>query len=100
MRVFMILILFLVSKLFRRLLRYRELRINWVTLNPHGELLQYGESQKEVSVVDSGLSKFESFDLKASDVMEEDSMGDEPGLVYFEVWPSMFLVLVVHGSYE
>lgn len=56
-------------------------KINWVTLNPHGEFFQNGE----VLVVEqTGLPKFESFNLKASDVMEEDSMGDEPGLVYFE----------------
>ncbi|KAJ0258566.1 Dihydroorotate dehydrogenase [Hirschfeldia incana] len=59
-------------------------RINWVTLNPHGEFFQ----NDDVSLVDDGdttlLPKFESFDLKASDVMEEDSMGDESGLVYFE----------------
>ncbi|CAH2057964.1 unnamed protein product [Thlaspi arvense] len=63
-------------------------RINWVTLNPHGELFQNAEVKDETPVdqngVDSRLPKFESFDLKASDVMEEDSMGDEPGLVYFE----------------
>ncbi|CAN8318501.1 unnamed protein product [Cochlearia groenlandica] len=59
-------------------------RINWVTLNPHGELLQYVESHEDVSVDDSGLPKYESFDLKSSDVMEEDTMGDEAGLVYFE----------------
>ncbi|KAL0720504.1 hypothetical protein Bca4012_035103 [Brassica carinata] len=56
-------------------------KINWVTLNPHGEFLQ----NDDVLLVDeSVLPKFESFNLKASDVMEEDSMGDEPGLVYFE----------------
>ncbi|CAA7050626.1 unnamed protein product [Microthlaspi erraticum] len=63
-------------------------RINWVTLNPYGELFQVAESKDEILVdqsgVDSRLPKFESFNLKASDVMEEDSMGDEPGLVYFE----------------
>jgi hypothetical protein len=60
-------------------------KINWVTLNPHGEC---SESKDEVFVdqsgVDSRLPKFESFNLKASDVMEEDSMVDAPGLVYFE----------------
>ncbi|XP_024010888.1 uncharacterized protein LOC18015884 [Eutrema salsugineum] len=63
-------------------------KINWVTLNPHGELFQNTEIKEDISVdqtgVDSRLPKFESFNLKASDVMEEDSMGDEPGLVYFE----------------
>lgn len=58
-------------------------KINWVTLNPHGEFFQNGD----VLADETGLlPKFESFNLKASDVMEEDSMGDEPGLVYFEVW--------------
>lgn len=65
-------------------------RINWVTLNPHGELFQIAESKEDEILVDktgvdSRLPKFESFDLKASDVMEEDSMGEELGLVYFEV---------------
>ncbi|KFK37279.1 hypothetical protein AALP_AA4G236400 [Arabis alpina] len=63
-------------------------KINWVTLNPHGEFFQNVESEEEVLVDQSGLEsllpKFESFNLKASDVMEEDSMEDEPGLVYFE----------------
>lgn len=65
-------------------------KINWVTLNPHGEFFQNGE----VLVVEqTGLPKFESFNLKASDVMEEDSMGDEPGLVYFEVWFGLIVFL-------
>ncbi|XP_009143065.1 uncharacterized protein LOC103866833 [Brassica rapa] len=56
-------------------------KINWVTFNPHGEFFQ----NDDVLVDETGLlPKFESFNLKASDVMEEDSMGDEPGLVYFE----------------
>ncbi|VVB03382.1 unnamed protein product [Arabis nemorensis] len=60
-------------------------KINWVTLNPHGEFFQNAESEEvDQTGVDSLLPKFESFNLKASDVMEEDSMGDEPGLVYFE----------------
>jgi len=71
-------------------------KINWVTLNPHGEC---SESKDEVFVdqsgVDSRLPKFESFNLKASDVMEEDSMVDAPGLVYFEV----LLSCTFHGSY-
>ncbi|CAH8301657.1 unnamed protein product [Eruca vesicaria subsp. sativa] len=54
-------------------------KINWVTFNPHGEFSQSDEAGE-----DTLLPKFESFNLKASDVMEEDSMGDEPGLVYFE----------------
>lgn len=65
-------------------------KINWVTLNPHGELFLNAESKDETLVdqsgVDSRLPKFESFNMKASDVMEEDSMVAEPGLIYFEVW--------------
>lgn len=64
-------------------------KINWVTLNPHGEFFQ----SDEVVVEQTGLPKFESFNLKASDVMEEDSMGDEPGLVYFEVWFGLIVFL-------
>ncbi|XP_010524441.1 PREDICTED: uncharacterized protein LOC104802498 [Tarenaya hassleriana] len=74
-------------------------KINWVTLNPYGELFRMTESKEELktenasspargmadqSVADGVLPKFESFDMKASDVMEEDIMGNEPGLVYFE----------------
>lgn len=57
-------------------------KINWVTLNPDGEkkLLK----QKSNNRLDS-LPKFESFDFGRSDVMEEDIMGMEPGLVFFEV---------------
>lgn len=71
-------------------------KINWVTLNPHGEFFQMSESKDEILVdqtgVDTRLPKFESFNLKASDVMEEDSMVDQPGLVYFEV-------CTFHGNY-
>ncbi|XVF03479.1 hypothetical protein REPUB_Repub04eG0264700 [Reevesia pubescens] len=35
-------------------------------------------------MVNCVLPKFESFDLATSDVMEEDVMGNEPGLVFFE----------------
>ncbi|XVE74127.1 hypothetical protein DITRI_Ditri11bG0173900 [Diplodiscus trichospermus] len=78
-------------------------KINWVTLNPHGELPEpsgVGMGNKEESRVDKatlplkekandgmvnrGLPKFGSFDLTTSDVMEEDVMGNEPGLVFFE----------------
>ncbi|GFP90511.1 hypothetical protein PHJA_001195000 [Phtheirospermum japonicum] len=52
-------------------------KVNWVTLNPHGET-------KEAPDRKSTLPKIESFDFGRSDVMEEDDMGMEPGLVYFE----------------
>ncbi|KAJ9563339.1 hypothetical protein OSB04_008499 [Centaurea solstitialis] len=77
--------------------------VNWVTLNPHGEnrqLQRRVNKSKEMSVhEDASLStiealdgrrtnhvlpKFESFDFETSDVMEEDLMGVEPGLVFFE----------------
>lgn len=58
--------------------------INWVSMNPCGEnrLLNGGSNS---SKGDALLPKFESFDLSTSDVMEEDVMGMEPGLVFFEV---------------
>ncbi|XWS77334.1 hypothetical protein CRYUN_Cryun01aG0252100 [Craigia yunnanensis] len=78
-------------------------KINWVTLNPHGEVPEHigvSVGNKEESRVEKAtlplkekandsmlnhvLPKFESFDLAASDVMEEDVMGNEPGLVFFE----------------
>ncbi|CAN1274284.1 hypothetical protein LINPERPRIM_LOCUS15339 [Linum perenne] len=58
-------------------------KINWATLNPHGESLQK-EGNSNGGVRKPLLPKFESFDWKSSDVMEECVMGDEPGLVYFE----------------
>lgn len=80
-----------------------ERKINWVTLNPYGEIQQNGDGNRNAevrkdkdsslrmtemvggSVTDQVLPKFKSFDLGATDVMEEDCMGMEPGLVYFEV---------------
>ncbi|XP_059651649.1 uncharacterized protein LOC132299184 [Cornus florida] len=74
-------------------------RINWVTLNPYGEnkRLNRGSSRSEGNSTDEDaketfhgslanhvLPKYESFDFGRSDVMEEDLMGMEPGLVYFE----------------
>ncbi|XP_062101768.1 uncharacterized protein LOC133807446 [Humulus lupulus] len=79
-------------------------KINWVTLNPYGEILQHsGDSDRtkegreedgEDVYVSTGtmtksgkytaLPKFGSYDFDKSDVMEEDIMGNEPGLVYFE----------------
>lgn len=79
-------------------------RVNWVTLNPYGESHQLRGSKnssteksvhrdvalsaKNASDGTMGvhaLPKYESFDFDASDVMEEDVMSMEPGLVFFEV---------------
>lgn len=71
-------------------------KTNWVTLNPYGEKAkeigdsesESGNSVKEKShkgKADQFMPKFESFDFLKSDVMEEDIMGLEPGLVFFEV---------------
>ncbi|XP_054795578.1 uncharacterized protein LOC129301022 [Prosopis cineraria] len=79
-------------------------KINWVTLNPFGETLQHTEGNdmaKEGSrdggaplhikekITDNATSTvlptFESFNFERSDVMEEDVMECEPGLIYFEV---------------
>ncbi|KAK3020987.1 hypothetical protein RJ639_047536 [Escallonia herrerae] len=76
-------------------------RVNWVTLNPYGERQQLNRggniirdvsihedvSTKETfdeSMTSHNLPKYESFDFKTSDVMEDDVMGIEPGLVFFE----------------
>ncbi|MQK22151.1 hypothetical protein EI013_27685, partial [Escherichia coli] len=74
-----------------------------MTLNPYGEIPQHIEGSniaKEGSnygnapmlrkqstsenVTNHVLPTFESFDFERSDVMEEDVLGCEPGLVYFE----------------
>ncbi|KAM7472030.1 hypothetical protein LguiA_010213 [Lonicera macranthoides] len=57
-------------------------RVNWVTLNPSGESRQ----SKEIggTMKNHMLPKFESFDFEKSDLMEDDVMGMEPGLVFFE----------------
>lgn len=67
-------------------------RVNWVTLNPYGETpLNPGDasSTSETMVGRSPksyrLPSFESFNFDKSDVLEEDVMGNEPGLVFFEV---------------
>ncbi|PRQ57414.1 putative calycin [Rosa chinensis] len=54
-------------------------KINWVTLNPHGEKSNSNESGRN-----HVLPQFEAFNFERSDVMEEDVMGREPGLVFFE----------------
>ncbi|KAA8520430.1 hypothetical protein F0562_014686 [Nyssa sinensis] len=78
-------------------------RINWVTLNPYGEIQQLnranGKSREKFIEGDAYVStketfdgnltthvlpKYESFDFCKSDVMEDDLMGMEPGLVFFE----------------
>ncbi|GMH17202.1 hypothetical protein Nepgr_019043 [Nepenthes gracilis] len=78
-------------------------KINWVTLNPCGEMQQqigggdrskeagkYGYTSSDMKEMTDGsmtnhlFPKFESFDLMTSDVMEDDVMGMEPGLVFFE----------------
>ncbi|KAF9591203.1 hypothetical protein IFM89_002858 [Coptis chinensis] len=78
-------------------------KINWITLNPFGEVQQKNggsdrskEVDKErdmgfpmgktndVDVTAQVLPGFESLDFTSSDVLEEDFMGMEPGLVFFE----------------
>lgn len=78
-------------------------KVNWVTLNPYGEMPQQvedngiakngsgdlkaplvGLQKSSEKITNRVLPTFESFDFKKSDVMEEDVMGCEPGLVYFE----------------
>lgn len=72
-------------------------KINWVTLNPHGEFpnlasgnIIKGEpslpaSRKgDASLANNALPQVQSFDFETSDVMEEDLMSMEPGLVFFE----------------
>ncbi|XP_020547147.1 uncharacterized protein LOC105179895 [Sesamum indicum] len=72
-------------------------KINWVTLNPYGEAQKngggLGNKNRDASFVKEtsgrkstghSLPKIESFDFGRSDVMEEDVMGMEPGLVFFE----------------
>lgn len=68
-------------------------RVNWVTLNPYGEApLNRGDvssTSTSETMVGGGpknycLPNFESFNFDKSDVLEEDVMGNEPGLVFFE----------------
>lgn len=69
-------------------------KVNWVTLNPYGETQQHNKGSNATkdrkhktgeNLTNHTLPTFESFDLERGDVMEEDVMGCEPGLVYFEV---------------
>ncbi|KAJ1415424.1 Calycin [Sesbania bispinosa] len=78
-------------------------KVNWVTLNPYGEIPhQIGgrdvakdgsndlnaptlrQHKSSENITNHVLPTFESFDFERSDVMEEDIMSCEPGLVYFE----------------
>ncbi|XP_047253855.1 uncharacterized protein LOC107845474 isoform X4 [Capsicum annuum] len=76
-------------------------KVNWVTVNPRGEVPEPngGDYRSLEKPTDEALSfhmhetpdrklrnlpKFESFDLGKTDIMEEDTMGMEPGLVFFE----------------
>ncbi|KAK1261616.1 hypothetical protein QJS04_geneDACA018379 [Acorus gramineus] len=68
-------------------------KVNWVTHNPHGEMMKqvgkdgkFGDgfdSKGAYRGIDAG-SEYGSIDFEASDVLEEDLMGMEPGLVFFE----------------
>ncbi|CAI9279299.1 unnamed protein product [Lactuca saligna] len=68
--------------------------VNWVTLNPHGENRPVNKNKEDASLstieafdgrkTNHVIPKFESFNFETSDVMEEDLMGMEPGLVFFE----------------
>ncbi|XP_073124710.1 uncharacterized protein [Henckelia pumila] len=66
-------------------------KINWVTLNTYGEAqhsgisLGYNDQDGSVGKLNGHhLPNIDSFDFGSSDVMEEDVMGLEPGLVFFE----------------
>lgn len=76
-------------------------KVNWVTVNPHGEVPESngGDNRSLEKPTDAAssfhmhdapdrklrnLPKFESFDFGKTDIMEEDIMGMEPGLVFFE----------------
>lgn len=63
-------------------------KTNWVVLNPFGETRkQIGGGQRNKDVIDSApdLPAYETFDFKKSEVLEEDVMRMEAGLVFFEV---------------
>ncbi|KDP28871.1 hypothetical protein JCGZ_14642 [Jatropha curcas] len=62
-------------------------KINWVTLNPYGEVQHHvggGGNASLPANQNHVLPDFESFDVERSDLLEEDIMGNEPGLVFFE----------------
>ncbi|VAH34897.1 unnamed protein product [Triticum turgidum subsp. durum] len=63
-------------------------KTNWVQLNPHGEAEKQSASDDEWNHGSSSgtvdLPAHEYFDLKKSDVLDEDVMIEEPGIVFFE----------------
>ncbi|KAG9454439.1 hypothetical protein H6P81_007343 [Aristolochia fimbriata] len=58
--------------------------VNWVALNSQGERKQLIEGDDNGEWTAASLPSYESFDLKKNEVLEEDTMGIEPGLVFFE----------------
>lgn len=76
-------------------------KINWVHFNPFGELQQLsrshsangreqdgdGSTDEELShnSTTPSLPSYGSFELRTSEILEEDVMNIEPGLVFFEV---------------
>lgn len=75
-------------------------KINWVTLNTFGEaqLSGCGVGYKDEDVNSYLLPKIDSFDFGSSDVMEEDVMEMEPGLVFFEVVPIIVFCALCKSS--
>ncbi|CAA0820348.1 Domain of unknown function (DUF3598 [Striga hermonthica] len=59
-------------------------KVNWIPLNPNGEAKSIGGVRGDKKHDDASLPPIESFDFGGSDVMEEDVMCIEPGLVFFE----------------
>ncbi|XP_058104069.1 uncharacterized protein LOC131248048 [Magnolia sinica] len=76
-------------------------KINWVALNPYGEIQQRtrggdknkeagkdgdGPSSKSFNPIDTlrDLPSYGSFDFDLSEMLEEDFMNMEPGLIFFE----------------
>ncbi|XP_074575009.1 uncharacterized protein LOC141831533 [Curcuma longa] len=72
-------------------------RTNWAVLNPFGETRKHGAGDQTEAKDDSyeketfnvsdkmfDLPSYDSFDLSNGEVLEEDVMGMEPGLVFFE----------------
>lgn len=78
-------------------------RTNWAVLNPFGETRKHKAGDQAEAKDDSfeketfdvadkmfDLPSYHSFDLSNGEVLEEDVMGMEPGLVFFEVSFSNF----------
>ncbi|PKA60739.1 hypothetical protein AXF42_Ash006373 [Apostasia shenzhenica] len=64
-------------------------KTNWVALNPHGEAQKHGQASHRSCIPEANdtevvLPSYESFDLSLREVLEEDSISMEPGLVFFE----------------